>query len=249
MIANRLRRKTLYCQADYWDSKAKEYDPQAASWWPNTCLSELHRDEMRAMIDRCLGDVAGLRVLDLGCGTGTISRYLSGRGAVVDGVDFSSEAIDVAKRMSHGDEGAPNFEVGSIQTLDAHQAYDVVITVGVLTIACQDAGELAGALDKIASATRPGGQILLLEAVHSGPLHRVLKLGRRRFMACVREQGWSVTASAAMFCWPARIAVGYVRLPGWVTRPVYRLGDAVMRLTGSLWLGDYLAVHARTQSN
>ena len=44
-------------------------------------------------VDRLLGDVAGLSVLDVGCGTGRHSLRIASQGATVTGVDFSSEMI------------------------------------------------------------------------------------------------------------------------------------------------------------
>ena len=42
------------------------------------------------------GDVAGLKVLDAGCGTGYLSRKLYDRGARVIGIDFSEKMIEIA---------------------------------------------------------------------------------------------------------------------------------------------------------
>jgi malonyl-CoA O-methyltransferase len=44
-------------------------------------------------VDRLLGDVGGLSLLDVGCGTGRHSLRFASRGAIVTGVDFSSEMI------------------------------------------------------------------------------------------------------------------------------------------------------------
>lgn len=47
---------------------------------------------------KVLGDVKGLRVLDLACGNGHYTRIIFERGAKeVDGVDLSSEMIHLAK--------------------------------------------------------------------------------------------------------------------------------------------------------
>ncbi len=43
-----------------------------------------------------IGDVAGLRVLDVACGEGTNTRLLAEKGADVTGVDFSSKLIQAA---------------------------------------------------------------------------------------------------------------------------------------------------------
>jgi SAM-dependent methyltransferase len=44
-----------------------------------------------------LGDVAGKRVLDAGCGEGRFARMLAERGAAVTGIDFSQRMIDLAQ--------------------------------------------------------------------------------------------------------------------------------------------------------
>lgn len=46
---------------------------------------------------RLVGDVAGLRVLDAGCGEGRFARMLAEQGATVTGIDFSPRMTEVAK--------------------------------------------------------------------------------------------------------------------------------------------------------
>jgi 2-polyprenyl-3-methyl-5-hydroxy-6-metoxy-1,4-benzoquinol methylase len=70
-------------------------------------------------------------VLDLGCGIGAVAFDLAQQsGAIVDGVDFSAESIQEAKkRYVH-----PNlkFQVGDALTLDASSHYDTVLLSNVL---------------------------------------------------------------------------------------------------------------------
>lgn len=47
---------------------------------------------------RYLGDVAGLRVLEIGCGVGEFTRLLAERGATVTGADISRVAVEQARR-------------------------------------------------------------------------------------------------------------------------------------------------------
>ncbi len=93
MIRQRRNRKNLYSTADYWDSKAATFDTTAVSMWPNQSLNCLYDEEQRRMIDRHMGRVNGLEVLDVGCGTGRLSRWLVYRGARVTGVYFSYGAL------------------------------------------------------------------------------------------------------------------------------------------------------------
>jgi ubiquinone/menaquinone biosynthesis C-methylase UbiE len=48
-------------------------------------------------VDRLLGDVSGLMVLDVGCGTGRHAIRLAARGAVVHAIDFSPEMLARAR--------------------------------------------------------------------------------------------------------------------------------------------------------
>jgi len=52
--------------------------------------------------DAC-GDVAGLMVLDLGCGTGRHTQWLASGGATVTAVDFSEEMLAKARRKAATD--------------------------------------------------------------------------------------------------------------------------------------------------
>ena len=59
------------------------------------------REKMQlAIMEKLPQDLQGMRILDAGCGTGTLSRMLDERGAEVVGVDISDKLIDVAKKRS-----------------------------------------------------------------------------------------------------------------------------------------------------
>lgn len=59
--------------------------------------SNFHRYRVREVLAGC-GDLTGLRVLDLGCGWGTISFALAAAGAgQVIGIDFSAAAISICR--------------------------------------------------------------------------------------------------------------------------------------------------------
>lgn len=105
---------------------------------------------------RLAGDVAGLRILDAGCGSGPLSAELLSRGAHVSGVDASAAMVDLARRrlgegvdLRVADLGAPlPFE-------DA--AFDVVVASLVLHY-LQD---WSVALAELRRVLRPGGRLLV----------------------------------------------------------------------------------------
>jgi ubiquinone/menaquinone biosynthesis C-methylase UbiE len=69
----------------------------------------------------------GNRVLDLGCGTGTLAKMCADRGAEVTGVDDNSGMLAVAKRNSP----STNFLNISLSNLDEHledESFDIILS-------------------------------------------------------------------------------------------------------------------------
>jgi SAM-dependent methyltransferase len=97
------------------------------------------------------GDVAGLDVLDAGCGTGYLSRKMKERGANVRGVDFSEKMIEIAR----GKDPEIDFQVDSVAELTtvAEESMDLVVANYVL----MDCDDLEGAAQSFSRVLRPGG--------------------------------------------------------------------------------------------
>ncbi|NMQ18943.1 class I SAM-dependent methyltransferase [Candidatus Competibacter phosphatis] len=128
MIHDRRNRVRLYCRSEYWDKKAEMMYGHAVSMWPNNALNEYyHQEHLQALHDG-LGDVKGLHILDVGCGTGRMSRYLAEKGALVHGFDFSIKTVEIAKALSKSSN--PSYEVLSLFDLHENQAYDIALSWG-----------------------------------------------------------------------------------------------------------------------
>ena len=242
MISQRRNRKKIYCTQAYWDSKAAVYDDSAVSMWLNQSLNRLYGDEQKRLIKRYLSSVSGLTLLDLGCGTGRFARQFAAEGARVTGVDFSSGSLAIAKRSSVGDN--PTYRQGSVFDLPDENAFDVIFTWGVLTVACSNTDQLFQSLSRIRHALRPGGCLLLTEPIHRGFLHRVLELSLHDFLSVMNRAGFDIKATSPLHFWPMRLVLGYVPWPAWFTVPLYHFGQAVMKLPGFAELGDYWAILA-----
>ena len=242
MIHDRRNRANLYCRAEYWDQKADLMQGHAVSMWPNNVLNEYyHQEDIQAIHDG-LGDVNGLHVLDIGCGTGRMSRYLTNQGAFVHGFDFSTKAIEIARTLSQPPN--PSYEVLSLFDLNENQTYDIALSWGVVTIACTNAERLTNGFQRIRQALKPGGRLMLLEPVHAGFLHRVLRMNIREFIEIMEREGFKVLDIRHLHCWPVRLLLAYVPWPRWLTMPVYWMGEIFMRFTGRHYLGDYKAILA-----
>jgi 2-polyprenyl-3-methyl-5-hydroxy-6-metoxy-1,4-benzoquinol methylase len=242
MLKNRAQREQLYSKAEYWDSKAEEMVGDAVSMWPNNELNRHYHAEQMALVESALPDLHGKTVLDVGCGTGRLSRFLSQRGALVSGIDFSAKAIDIAKRLSPS--GDPSFRVMSVFDLQDEAAYDLIFSWGCVVMAATNRDELLAAMRVLRRSMKPGGQALLLEPVHRGFVHRVLNMGIEEFCEVMRESGFVVKWVRQMHFWPMRFALAFIRWPAFITTPCYHVGQLMMKLPGLRGMGDYKAVCA-----
>lgn len=107
------------------DDSPNDYDSFALAYAEHSDTDIFTAHYERPTAFALLGDVAGLRVLDAGCGQGTHSRELLRRGARVTGLDGSTGLLDVARQrlgpdvaLHHGDLADPlPFEDGSFDVV------------------------------------------------------------------------------------------------------------------------------------
>jgi len=106
-----------------------------------------------------VGDVAGLDLLDLGCGDGTFAAQCLAEGcASFAGIDSAKGMIDRAKRMAP--EAA--FSLGSMEALDINaDAHDLVVS----RMALHYVADLAPVLRQVRRGLRAGGR-LVVSAIH-----------------------------------------------------------------------------------
>jgi ubiquinone/menaquinone biosynthesis C-methylase UbiE len=119
-----------------------------------------------AMLDhfaRLVVDTGGTCVLDAGCGTGRMARYLADRGVQVTGLDLSPGMLAVARRDHPG---VPVVE-GTVTHLpfDAARFDGVLFWYSLIHVADPD---LARALAEAARVLRPDGLVLVAFQVGEG---------------------------------------------------------------------------------
>jgi ubiquinone/menaquinone biosynthesis C-methylase UbiE len=105
---------------------------------------------------RFAGDLLGLKVLDVGCGTGYLSKHASARGAMVTGVDLSERMIEIA-RISHPDLDFRVDSCAELRTVGDAQ-FDMVLSNYVL----MDTPDLEATVHAMHRVLRNGGSAVLV---------------------------------------------------------------------------------------
>jgi ubiquinone/menaquinone biosynthesis C-methylase UbiE len=124
-----------------------------------------HQRRLRQAFLAFAGIRRGTRVLDVGCGTGVVTRDLArrvGSGGAVVGVDPSRALVREARRGARRDAGgaARSFRVGDGLRLPFRPAsFDAALAVTVLLHVPQSDRVLA----EMGRVTRPGGRVAVLD--------------------------------------------------------------------------------------
>ena len=118
-----------------------------------------HYDQAGAFVPKLGADLLDLlapkpgeRVLDLGSGTGDLAAQLAERGALVTGVDASTEMVNEARRKHP----RPSFEVQDGQALNFDQAFDAVFSNATLHWMPRADAVAEG----VARSLKPGGRFV-----------------------------------------------------------------------------------------
>ncbi len=135
----------------------REWTAFAPEW---IARSEQHRDNAReGLLDdwmlQIVGPVAGLKVVDLGCGEGRFCRMLADRGADVLGIDLQAMFITYADAKKGRRE---KYELGDMQHLDGISSDSFDLAVSYITLV--DVPDQRAAITEAFRVLRPGGRFI-----------------------------------------------------------------------------------------
>ncbi|MEL6163918.1 MAG: class I SAM-dependent methyltransferase [Cyanobacteria bacterium J06628_3] len=136
------------------------YDNTAAQWIRGK-PSSLSDFTARPFILEMCEPVAGMHILDLGCGEGYCSRELSRRSAsTVYGIDLSESMIAAARLQETEDNFGINYEVGCATNLKQFDDCQFDLVVAVFLFNYLTTAQTEQCMTEIARVLRPGGRFI-----------------------------------------------------------------------------------------
>ena len=142
--------------ADWWDPAGKmgmlhKFNPVRLSFIKEAACRQFGRDPRR------LDSLAGLRILDIGCGGGILSEPLARLGGDVVGADPAVPNIEAAKLHAQGSGLALDYRATTAEALaDAGERFDLVLAMEVV----EHVADLALFVRRCAEMVKPGGLMI-----------------------------------------------------------------------------------------
>jgi 2-polyprenyl-6-hydroxyphenyl methylase/3-demethylubiquinone-9 3-methyltransferase len=162
------------------EAEVERFSRHAAEWWdPRGPMAALHkfnpvrlayiRDQACARFSRDprkLDCLAGLRMLDIGCGGGILSEPLARLGAHMVGADPAEENVEAARAHAQEQGLSVDYRATTAEALaEAGETFDVVLAMEVV----EHVTDVALFVSTCASMVKPGGLFI------AATLNRTLK--------------------------------------------------------------------------
>jgi 2-polyprenyl-6-hydroxyphenyl methylase/3-demethylubiquinone-9 3-methyltransferase len=119
------------------NEEIKKFTDIASRWWDKDSefkpLHEINPLRVNYIVEK-LGDLTGLKILDVGCGGGILSEALAKTGAIVTGIDMGETSLEIAKLHLYESKLEIDYQKITVEELAQTQAgtYDVVTCLEML---------------------------------------------------------------------------------------------------------------------
>jgi 2-polyprenyl-6-hydroxyphenyl methylase/3-demethylubiquinone-9 3-methyltransferase len=197
-------------------SEIERFDRLSATWWnPSGPMRPLHvvnalrqthvLERIASHFGRDGESLAGLRILDVGCGGGLLSEPLARRGGQVVGIDASPGNVAAAQRHAASQGVAVDYRLGDPdQALVPAESFDLVLALEVV----EHVADVAAFVGTVAQHVAPGGLLLastidrtwksfIFAIVGAEYVLRVLPRGTHQWQRFVRPAELAAAASNA----------------------------------------------------
>jgi SAM-dependent methyltransferase len=132
-----------------------DYDSFAAAYSASNESNLFNAYYARPEMIRLAGDVAGLEILDAGCGSGPLMEALRSKDAVVSGFDLSPAMVELARQRLGEDADVRVADLGAPLPYP-DDAFDLVVA----SLSLHYVKDWAAALAELRRVLKPGGRLI-----------------------------------------------------------------------------------------
>ncbi|MFB6849007.1 class I SAM-dependent methyltransferase [Streptomyces sp. NPDC056373] len=154
---------------DVWDRRAENpglYAVLSNRWSEAECAGV--DDAQKSMIERLVPNLDGRRVVDLGCGVGRLTSWVSRRAGLTVGIDRSARMVDRARHVVAG-RPAVVVQASTAKLPLPSGAFDLVLAVFTLQHVVDEQEFRASVREMGRVAVRPGGELLIVDGHNPTP--------------------------------------------------------------------------------
>lgn len=142
-------------------ASTRELYNETASLWVRSTPSSLSDFTARPAVLQLCEPVAGLQILDLGCGEGYCSRQLKRRGALaVRGIDLSEGMIAAARTQESQEPLGIDYEVGCATKLTKIESSSIDLILAVFLFNYLTIAQTRQCMAEVLRVLRPGGRFV-----------------------------------------------------------------------------------------
>lgn len=197
-------------------AKTRERFDRWAPTYERSFTWRLYFDPIHRIIASSIGDTSGLEILDVGCGTGGLTRRLAKGGASkVLGVDASKGMIEVARQKAKGMKNIEFREARAGNLSLPGESFDVV----TCSISFHHFENPKRSLEEFFRVLKKGGRLLLCDLTGEGVGAKIMLrigsavstdhhyYGREELVSMLKEAGFSIVDSRILRRFPPTLLI------------------------------------------
>jgi 2-polyprenyl-6-hydroxyphenyl methylase/3-demethylubiquinone-9 3-methyltransferase len=141
---------------EWWDPKGNmaplhKINPLRLSYIRDAACRKFERNA------KSLNCLAGLRILDIGCGAGLLCEPFTRLGAQVIGVDPSASNIAAARHHAEKGHLSIDYRCTTIEQMDPRERFDIVLAMEVI----EHVSDIGMFINRCAAILKPGGLMVI----------------------------------------------------------------------------------------
>jgi 2-polyprenyl-3-methyl-5-hydroxy-6-metoxy-1,4-benzoquinol methylase len=227
-----------YDATSYWKKRATSCEGEERVLWRNQQYNHLYRDLQREVLKGFTELSTDLLVLDIGCGTGIVSKMITELNpyATVDAIDFH-EMIEIAKEQNPSDR--INYMISSAEDyFISDKKYHLIVSSACLS-SMRDIAKMKKAVANAVRMVDENGTILMMDHFHKWNFLARAKFSSQDMIELMSAHGFKTCLKSGVLFWPYREWLANSTRSGSDLEQKFNQGERILAKLGRHFWADY----------